>query len=161
MIRLDMRTRRANYLVDDRREVDYRSCIAHILKFSLFGHTWPLPTPIRQAATLKAFAVGNVVQQCNSSLQVPIPSASPMRFSRSQDMGNHYSKDISSYRLGDVQDSGSSAMSRIESPRRVKQVDRSALQTQMGSEWTSTNLLPSTKRRYSAPAGNSLALLFL
>ena len=61
------------------------------------------------SASLKAFAVGNVVQQCNSSLQVPIPSASPMRFSRSQDMGNHYSKGISNYRLGDVQDSGSSS----------------------------------------------------
>jgi hypothetical protein len=57
----------------------------------------------------EAFAVGNVVQHCNSSLQVPIPSASPMRFSLSQDMGNHDSKGISNYRLGDVQDSGSSS----------------------------------------------------
>ena len=52
-------------------------------------------------------------------------------------------------------------MSRIESPRRVKRVDRSALQTQMGLEWTSTNLLLSTKKTLFCPAGNSLALLFL
>ena len=32
-----------------------------------------------------------------------------MRSSRSQDMGNHYSKGMSNYRLGDVQDSGSSS----------------------------------------------------
>ena len=61
--------------------------------------------------------------------------------------------------MGDVQDRGPEVTSRIESPRRVRQAD-DRLQTQMGLEWTSTNLLLSTKKRYSAHP-KPIALLFL
>ena len=69
MIRLHMRTPGLPlFLVDDRRQVDYRSCTAHILKFLCSDMCGRYQRRSEKWRIAEAFGVGNAVQQCDSSV---------------------------------------------------------------------------------------------